>query len=361
MSHYEERLDADLTNIRQHVGDLAQRVSNARHNAVEALHRADEVAATETVLGDNPINRDSRQLDRLCHAFIARHLPSAGHLRLMSATVRVNIALERIGDYAVTVARESLQLAVSPDPEIITQLDIIAEKAISLLDDAAVAFCEGDTESAQAVTSSAREIEAGMDDIYGNLFEHDSDIDPRGIVSVFAIFSQLKRVADQAKNICDQTRFAVSGEAKGTKLVRILFVDSDNATVSQLAEALARRMYPNSGEYASAGAEPAADVDLLLLSFLENHGVESSGLKPQSIVAVDSRLADFKVVISLDKEVKEYLPQLPFHTSSLCWQMAAFDPDMSDDKKRERLEEIYRELSVRLEDLMQLLIGPNAG
>ena len=75
----------------------------------------DNELAYLTVLGDNPINRNSRKLDSLCHAFIARHLPSAGHLRLMSSIVRVNVALERIG----------LLDRVTPDRERWQRLDAV--------------------------------------------------------------------------------------------------------------------------------------------------------------------------------------------------------------------------------------------
>ena len=39
----------------------------------------------------------------MCHSFVARHLPSAGHLRFVSSVLRLNVALERIGDYAVAI------------------------------------------------------------------------------------------------------------------------------------------------------------------------------------------------------------------------------------------------------------------
>ena len=54
-----------------------------------ALLTLDRDLAYATVLGDKPINREIRELDRLCHAFVARHLPSAGHLRFVSSVLRL--------------------------------------------------------------------------------------------------------------------------------------------------------------------------------------------------------------------------------------------------------------------------------
>ena len=53
-----------------------------------------------------------------------------------------------------------------------------------------------------------------MDAIYEDLFAADGVLDARTALTVFVVFNLLKRVADQAKNICDQTVYAVRGEAR---------------------------------------------------------------------------------------------------------------------------------------------------
>jgi phosphate transport system protein len=110
MSHLEERMETDLNYIRSWLWKIGDDVEAALRNAKKALILGDSKLAYEVVLGDHPINRDSRQCDRLCHTFIARYLPGAGALREMASTIRVNVILERIGDYAVTICREGLQL-----------------------------------------------------------------------------------------------------------------------------------------------------------------------------------------------------------------------------------------------------------
>jgi phosphate transport system protein len=359
MSHYEQRLEADLDNIILNVRNLASQVGGALHNAVEALLSGDATLAHTTVLGDNPINRDSRNVDRLCHAFIARHLPSAGHLRLMSATVRANVALERIGDYAVTISRESLQLPAPPREEISKVLKALAWGTESLLEDAIAAFCDRDEEKARALMPDAKRMELGMDRIYSDLFDSKSNPSNRETISIFVVYNQLKRVADQAKNICDQTVFATTGEAKASKAAKILFIDAENSR-SQLAEALARKMFPHSGRFSSAGADPADSVNPHLLAFLEDRGLEPNDLSMSSLDSIGEHLGDYKVVISLDRPVQEYLPQLPFHTSALNWDIEALPADLSGDELTARFESLYRSLGARIDDLMQILVGDDA-
>ena len=104
MSHYEHRLQQDLDKLTSRTKSLGETVQKAVENSVRALLLFDQKLATEVVIGDLAVNRDSRDLDRLCHGFVARHLPTAGHLRYVSSTMRINVALERIGDYAETIS-----------------------------------------------------------------------------------------------------------------------------------------------------------------------------------------------------------------------------------------------------------------
>ncbi|MBL8424059.1 MAG: hypothetical protein JNK06_11285, partial [Candidatus Accumulibacter phosphatis] len=110
MSHYEERLERDLSQIKQQVALLAGLVEKSLDDAVHALLADDDRLAHATVLADNRINAVSNELDRLRMAFIGVHLPTGSHLRLMGAVVHANVALERIGDYAVTICREAVQV-----------------------------------------------------------------------------------------------------------------------------------------------------------------------------------------------------------------------------------------------------------
>ena len=138
MSHYEERLDNDLARLRGAIDDLAAAVLVALRNAMRAVLEGNDELAHQTVIGDHPINRNSREIDRLCNAFIARHLPGAGHLRLMSSIIRTNVALERLGDYAVTISRESLQLSEPPPARVAKQMQALSDKALKVLEDEAV-------------------------------------------------------------------------------------------------------------------------------------------------------------------------------------------------------------------------------
>lgn len=355
MSHYEERLEADLTTIRHRLEDLAEQVETALQNAKLAILGGDNELAYLTVLGDNPINRNSRKLDSLCHAFIARHLPSAGHLRLMSSIVRVNVALERIGDYAVTICREAARLSRPPEGAIAKHLQVVAGESQDLLKQSVSAFNEENSERARALMPMTARVEKMMDGVYDELIEGGGEREPRELVAVFVVFNLLKRISDQAKNICDQTVFAVDGQTKPQKFFRVLFVDADNACHSQMASAIANKRFAEHAHFESAGREPAAAINPAVIEFLSERGVNVQSDATQSVNALELNLASFHLIIGLGESPADLVPEMPFHTSGLRWEL---DPLPADSAAvADALQNMYRDLATRLDDLMEILVG----
>ena len=94
---YEARMQEDLDEIRQRLGRLSDLIESQVGDAVHSFLEDDRNLANDVVLGDRRVNRKIREIDHLCHAFIVRHAPSAGHLRYVSGVLRLDVALERIG------------------------------------------------------------------------------------------------------------------------------------------------------------------------------------------------------------------------------------------------------------------------
>lgn len=360
MSHYEERLERDMTALRERIAAMAAQVGQALANAVQALQKGDHELATSTILADHPVNRTMREIDAACHAFIAVHLPSGRHLRLLSSIIRANIALERIGDYAVTIARASEQLSEPPSGHMAHELERFSSEVKVMVDQAITAFNDLSADLARGTMVLEREMEFDLDGIYAELMANPEKSTAKPLLTAFTVFTHLKRAADQAKNLCEDTIFAVTGQTKAPKVYNILFIDRDNSCASQMAEALARKSFPGSGSYRSAGQQPAAQIDPATAAFLQGKGVDIGSATPEPIDFTEHELAELHLVVSLQGSVKNYLPQLPFHTAGLEWDIGADGllPGRSPDE--ETLKVLYRELSSRIADLMKLLRGKDA-
>ena len=360
---YEERLERDLNRIRERVADVAARVEQALKDALRAVLHLDKRLANATVLGDMPINRATREIDRLCHYFVARHLPAAGHLRFISSVLRMNVALERIGDYAVTMAREAKVLSRPLGEEIQRDLKRMADEAFHMLHQAIEAFNDRNAELAKGTMGYAYQLDHTFSNAFDLLVKKGEE-DAYAVVDLFGIliiFNRLERVSDQAKNICEETVFAVTGETKKPKVYRVLFLDEADDCRSQMAVAIARKAYPQGGAYTSAGLHPAAEVDPACTAFMAEHGHELNGSAPRRFEEIPEDWKDNHVVVSLEGPVERYVPEVPFHTIALEWEVPK-PPAASagEEEQRAAFEAIFRQLAANIGDLMETLHGEEA-
>ena len=352
MSLYEERLSADLESIRGELRAVTNDVSNALKLAIQAIRQEDRDLLYEVVLGDLEINRKIRKIDALCHGFVARHLPAAGHLRFVSSTLRMTIGLERAGDYAVTISRVVLQLNTPLDKKIVGEIAQLAEASHNMLRDAMRAFLEGNVEMAQTTRRMGKRIAIAYDQLFQSLIEESPRRPRLELASLMTIFAKLDRFSDQSKNICEETIFAVTGEAKKPKVFRILFLDDQNDFLSHLAEGIAWKGFSKRGVFSSAGWTPSEELHPKLLPTADRFGLELRRARPSLVTGLDESPIEYHLVVTINSADSEKLHEVAYHTILQRWEVAVPDPD-SD----ESLDTCVRELTSHVNNLMEKLCG----
>lgn len=363
MTHYEERLEKDLRDIRVRVAELCQAVDDSVGNAVRSLLELDRKLAAQVILGDYRINRETRAIDDLCHVFVALHLPSAGILRYISSVLRMTREVERVGDYAVGIAREAVQLTLRVPADVARDFEMLADHSAYILRQAMRAFNESNAELALATKETALQEHTTFDKVYGDLLR-EGEKGSRPIKDLFALlfsFSRLARINDQAKNICEETLFAATGEAKQPKIFHILFLDEKNDCRSVMAETIARKTFPEGGRYESAGWRPAEHVRREVLAFLDQHCHDVKDLAPRELITAHRELAAHHVIVSLGGDPRPHMPEIPFHTALLEWEVGPTPTDSDAPLDEAQLEEIYKDLSLHIRDLMTTLQGKLTG
>lgn len=362
MTLYEERLSKDMARIREEVVSLGAAVQKAQDDAVQAALTGNKALANQTILRDHPINRKTREINRLCHAFLAIHLPTAGHLRLISSILRLVNELERIGDYAATIAREGLQLPHVPTGLLKQEVEELAQQAQTCLRQAMKSFNDKDIELARETKALAAQGKGRGDMAFEDLVKEGETPHEhiRYLFDTLILVGRLKRVCDRCKNICEETLFSVAGETKQSKTHRILFLDDENNCQSQIAAAVARKTFPNSGEYDSAGRRAGEDLSPGLFAFMEAHGLVLGPIETNALEPDAHKVSKYDVVVSLHGPVSAYLPGQPFRTVFLDWDVGAVPDGLGEEETTERYTELYRETTVRVRDLLETLRGEGA-
>lgn len=362
-SHYEERLERDLEAIRAAIEDIAGRVSKALERALHAILVNDRELASATILGDLPINRRVRALDQKCHGFVAQHLPSAGHLRLVSSVLRLNIALERIGDYAVTLCREQVQLSAPLPDTVHRDVELLGEQAMAMFKQAMKAFHDGNADLARGTKAMGAQVESTFQRVFQDLLRagEERKRPMKDLFAALVILNRIGRVADQSKNICEETIFAATGETKEPKIYRILFIDERNDTLSQMAALYARRAFPESGRYKSAGWKPADRLETRFELFMRDKGFDLEGLAPTDLASLRDEVDDTHVVVSVGGDAWGRFEELPFHTVLLHWDVGVDPSTLDQERAQAALEASFREVGARVGELMRTLRGQGAG
>jgi len=349
MSHYEERLESDIAKIRKRIQRMGAAVVAAVRSATQSALTCDAELATETILGDLPINRQSRELDHRCHIFIARHLPSAGHLRYISSAMRLSKTLERVGDYAETMSRAAIQLSVAPADPVKRDIEMMGRHAANILEESLEAYVEGSVVRARATKTKVGQYGTTFDKVFSDVMRVGAagGQPMEDLFALMAVFNRLERILHQGKNICEQTIFAVTGEGKAEKTFDVLFVDGRNAGASLLAEHFCRKAYPEAGSFESAGWNVAEGTDDAFIEFADSKGLDLRDTEPRSIDQVLGQIADYDLIIDLVGGVREHLTRIPFHTTILSWSI----------EERSDPEAVYKQIAPRVSDLMDLLRG----
>jgi hypothetical protein len=93
---------------------------------------------------------------------------------------------------------------------------------------------------------------------------------------------------------------------------------------------------------------------------MEAHGLVSGALTPKKLDPDVNKAAAYDVVVSLNGPIASYLPDQPFRTVFLEWDVGG-PPESGDEAEaNERYLEIYRQVTVHIRELMETLRGEEA-
>lgn len=197
-----------LESTRLDVVRLGALVGDAIRIAVEALERRDAAAGARVVAGDDVIDDLRRKIEASCIELIWRQQPVAGELREIAAMLEIATDLERVGDYAVDIAKHAIKLADVPLRPIRVEIDRIAEVAHAILLDAMRAYTERDADLAERVIDMDDEV----DKLYKRgvkALQEEMQSDPEMVKAgtrMLFVLAALERVGDRANNIAWHTK-----------------------------------------------------------------------------------------------------------------------------------------------------------
>ena len=203
-----------LREIQDDILVMGSMVSKAIIRSVEALKSRDIKAANQIIADDQGINRKRFEIEESCIELIATQQPMATDLRTITAILNITTEIERIGDYAVGIARIVILIGNEPLLKPLVDIPLMAKKTVDMLDRCLQAFIDRDAEAAKKIAREDDEIDNLYDQIFRELLNIMAE-DPKTITRATRLMwtaHNLERAADRVTNICERVVYIVTGK-----------------------------------------------------------------------------------------------------------------------------------------------------
>ena len=209
MRRFEEELEA----LKAQLLEMSGLVESAVFRSVQALTEHDRELAQGVLKNEKRVNQMEIEIDDAATRLLALHQPMATDLRFLTAAIKINKDLERMGDLAVSIAERGLSLM--DQPPVTPSIDIphMASMTESMVRKSLDAFVKNDPDLARSVLISDDAVDDLRDAIYQELIEtmkQTPDTVPQ-CVSLMFVARNLERIADHATNIAEDVLYLVKG------------------------------------------------------------------------------------------------------------------------------------------------------
>lgn len=208
--HYRE----ELGNLRETVLRMGGLVEQMTHRAIQALVERKIEMLAEVKAMEAQVNQLHIDIDETCLEIIALRQPTAADLRFITAAMKINTDMERIGDQAINITERAVFLLTVPPVKPLIDIPRMAEIAKEMLRDALDAFVNGNVELAYATIGKDDQVDQLKDQVFRELLTYmmaDQGTIQRSL-DLILVSRHVERIADHATNICEDVIFMVKGK-----------------------------------------------------------------------------------------------------------------------------------------------------
>lgn len=208
-THLEQEL-AHLSNLIYKMADIT---IEAISKGVNSLKNSDMNAAREVVDGDSELDALEIEIDNECVKLLVTRQPAAVHLRLVLAYLKINTDLERMGDLASNISKETLRLDGKSTLKPLVDIPRMSEIAIEMIKKAFQAISDKDPDLAKKVIEMDNHVDELNMQIYRELFTYMAE-NPATIsqaLGLIMVAKALERIADHATNIAERAVYYIKG------------------------------------------------------------------------------------------------------------------------------------------------------
>ena len=208
--------DRALDGVKDDVLRLGAQVEDSLERAGRALLERDTELADRVRWEDASVNDLQREINTEITTLIATQAPVARDVRELLALYHASAELERMGDYAVNIAKLAQQLASEPETPIFAQIPRMEQICREQLRAAMRALVDISEDGARAVCQRDDEIDHLYNSVYEdamNLMAAAPERVRQGTHMLFAAH-HLERLGDRVTNIGEDVVYLATGQVE---------------------------------------------------------------------------------------------------------------------------------------------------
>ncbi len=203
----------ELGELENKILEMGGLVETSIHNSMRSLVDRNETLMTNIWESEQRINQLDIEIDGFATRLLALHQPVAKDLRFLTAAIKINSDLERMGDLAVNIAQRSLSLLSRPQIKPLVDVPHMSRIVESMVRKSLDAFVQRDEAMARVVLQTDDEVDDLKDSVYRELLGmlEDGKAPAGTAFDMIFIAHNLERVADHATNIAEDVLFLIKG------------------------------------------------------------------------------------------------------------------------------------------------------
>ncbi|MFN3266049.1 MAG: phosphate signaling complex protein PhoU [Deinococcales bacterium] len=211
MNPAKNHLDLELTELRREWLLMLNRASVAFGLATQALLESNRQKAERAIDCDGDVDERQTALERRCLELISKYAPQLGDLRFVTSVLASLSELERIGDYAVHIAKDVLLLATPWATPNVVELVAQIRTMTDMLD---LGIAQKDPKRLGNVVHQDRNVDQLVEHINHELMQAaTSSTEPVAhVLARLRVVRSLQRIGDHLENVAERAIFWLTGE-----------------------------------------------------------------------------------------------------------------------------------------------------
>ena len=213
-SHTDKQYEEELKALKEEILKMGGVVEEMITQSMKSLIDRDTNLARQVIGRDPEVNQMELTIDDLCLRHLALRQPAASDLRFITIGLRASKDLERMGDLAVNIAEQAVELNKEPQLKPYIDLPKMAQKTQNMVKSALDAFVQKNALLAKKVCETDDEVDDLNDRVFEELvvlMQNDSTSVTRAI-RLILVARHLERIADHSTNIAEEVIFMVQGK-----------------------------------------------------------------------------------------------------------------------------------------------------